>query len=263
MTNALESQWAVFEWLLCYRWVGYVLSAVVFGGALVPFRLRLVITIPLAVSLGSSDPIRRSVEQAISRPPEGTFAIHSAVELVIGLALGWSLLVVVGSIRAASRFVSEEIGWSSEATIGRSTSSASLAQFHSLLALVVFFGADLHHRAIETFTVSVTRLSPGSLDWETAPRLLLHVVSTTGPDLVTAMATLVLPVALALLAVSGCVGFGGRVLPRSWLLFLGAPLRCGVGLVVLGATVPWSAKAIEALLGASLRHGLERLLSVG
>jgi flagellar biosynthesis protein FliR len=66
----------------------------------------------------------------------------------------------------------------------------TLASLHSLLALAVFFSADLHHRAVEMFVESMARLPPGTLDWDTAPRLLLHVVTTAGPAIAMAMATL-------------------------------------------------------------------------
>ncbi|MCZ6793030.1 MAG: flagellar biosynthetic protein FliR [Planctomycetota bacterium] len=256
--------------LAACRLAGLVFVAPFLPAGVLSIRLKLAVVGALSLCVVLSEPVHRTLAlsgdapSVLARPGlQGWLLVFS--EILLGAALGWMVLLVLGAVRGSCRLISEQVGISTAAVVDplRGAEDDVLARFYSSLAVLVLLSAGLHLTLVETLVESFSWIPPGSLEPADVPRLVWRLALENGVDVVGAALTLALPAILAMLFVSLAQGILGRMLPEAELLVLGLPLRVLIGLGVLAASVPASAAFCRFLLESAVRDGREILRTLG
>ena len=243
--------------LATVRLTGFLCAIPLFSSRLLPLRMRAGFAILFITVVALSAPRTLSswgASAAMAIPASGETLVAWAPLLVgvasVGLVLGWSLFLLLGAVRAAAAFLSEQIGFSIGGVMDPSTTSGltALLSFHTTLTLFLFVSLDLHFAALRLFLDSLRWLPPGTFVSDAPWAELGLVVVEASSGLFEAVLTLALPVTVTLLLVSLAQGVLSRALPELELFALGFPLRIFVGLAVLVVTLPFTARTTAMFL---------------
>jgi flagellar biosynthetic protein FliR len=196
-------------------------------------------------------------------PPQnfGILIDDAVREVIFGLALGVVMNVVFIGVQMASRLIGLQMGFGLGAVFDPITGAefGSFDQFYSLLVTLVFFAMNGHYMVIQTLAETTRAVPLGTFD----PFLIT-------PDGITALVAgltvtairLAMPVMAALILTDLGMGLASRTVPQMQVLIVGAPIKIGVGLVVLGAALPATVSLLHGVLGSSLA-GSSRVLLGG
>jgi flagellar biosynthetic protein FliR len=180
-----------------------------------------------------------------------------AQELLIGLALGFTLQLAFAAPIIAAEVIGGAMGLSIAATVDPMTGAQSpaLGQYFMVILVLVFLGLDGHLTFIRLVIDSYTALPPGA-GWFGADRSA-QVVGFSGAMLLAAVA-IALPVTLVLLVVQLVTGVLSRSAPALNLFALGLPAGVLAGLAALIAAAPLAADQFATLS----TQGLEQAASL-
>lgn len=268
-TRALPHPFAAWV-VVTMRLAGLCLVAPFFHQGVLPVRLRLGVVGVVSACVVLAAPLRSELQSAadqlpaqLSGPMDGWILLGS--EFLLGAALGWGCLLVLGAVRGSCSLICQQIGLSVGETVDplRDSEEGTLSRFYTLLAVCVFLLLDLHHTLIRAVTESFVWVPPGTMRLELVPTVLGRLALEVGPDLFLAAVTLALPVLLAMLLVSMVHGLLGRALPQAELLILGLPVRLFVGGVVLVVGLPASVGLVHLLFERASSDGRELLRVFG
>jgi flagellar biosynthesis protein FliR len=222
--------------LVLARLSGLVASAPIFGHLVVPVRVRAGVVGALALALAP----------AVAAPPladasPSAVAGLVAVEVVIGVLLGLVAQLVFAGVELGGQLAGIQLGFGMAGVIdpGSHAGSTVVAQWQQLAALLVFLVLDVHHvlvrAVVESFRVApVGRavLAGGVLEGVVAEAAGLFDVGVR----------IAAPVLVVLLLVNGALGVLARTIPQLNVFAVGFPVNVGVGLVVLGASLPFTVR---------------------
>ncbi len=252
------------------RVFGIFLAAPFFRGRGIPWRLKLGVLGLLSVCLLSSPAVTTPLlEDApallsrLSRVVDGWLLLVS--EMLVGVILGWSILVVLAIVRAAAGLISQQAGFSAAAIADPqgSTTDRTLQLFFDALTVFLFLALELHHGLIRALIDSYTFVPAGSFSPATLPALLRSLVLEVGADLMAGAFVLAFPVCLALGVVSLAQGLLGRVLPEAELFTLGLPVRAFVSIVGIVVGLPAMSGYVRLLLEGAIADGVTVLRGIG
>ncbi|HVU33732.1 MAG TPA: flagellar biosynthetic protein FliR [Opitutaceae bacterium] len=145
----------LFAWLMILlRSVGLILQLPVIAGRTIPVTIQVALSIGLATLLAGIVP-------AATLPPDLWGLIGAAaMEVVIGLALGFVVRMSFGAVEMAGRIASSEIGLTATPGLGApEPSQEPVAALLTTMAMVLFFLFGAHHAVLIAFARSF-QLSP-------------------------------------------------------------------------------------------------------
>ncbi len=249
------------------RTLGLFLAVPFFSSRLLPFRFRLALAALFVIALpatlrgtaaGGAATAAGAAAASFSDPRGALLCLLG--EALLGLALGWSGLLVLGAIRGAAALIADQIGLS----LGGAVSVAgedgpALRSFHAALGIFIFLALDLHHAFLRSLAESFTWLPPGSLTGDGAASALGMLALSAGSHLFEAALVIAFPVMSVLLLVSVAQGALSRVLGELDFFAFGITLRAAVGLCVVFWTLPRLAGVSQGLLSGALESGREML----
>jgi flagellar biosynthetic protein FliR len=245
----LETSLLVFA-----RLSAMIAVAPVLGHRTVPIThragLALLIAVILAPLLGPGAPRARDL---------GTLVLAVAGEVVVGLAIGFIALLLLGAIEGAGELVSTQMGLSL-ATVFDPTSGAQptvIGQAHRLVATLLVLALNGHHLVIQAVVASFRRVRPGGV--ALGADLPIGVVGL-GAKVLRSGLEIAAPVVGLLLVVNVALAFLARVAPQTNVFLLGVPVTIGLGLLVMAETLTPFARGVAMLL-ARTGADLEALLT--
>jgi flagellar biosynthetic protein FliR len=196
----------------------------------------------------------------IATPPTEVLSLTMLLggELVIGFILGFAGRLVFSALELAASLLGFQMGLSLASTIDPATQAqtAALGILAQMLGLMVMLAADGHHWMLEITVRSFQFVTPGGFGMNgTVAELLLRLSA----DAFAVGVALAAPAIIVLLSVESLLAIAGRVAPKLEVLLLGFPLKIGVGLWLLGASVFFLPSAIRTAF-TTLRHTVERML---
>lgn len=219
------------------------------GGTYVPAKVKVGLAVLLAIGLLPS----------VAIPSGGgnvSLVLMVAREMVIGLALGFSVRALIAAAELAGHLAAFQIGFSYGATIDPSTGVRNniLAKLYGMLALVTFLGVNGHHAVLRGMSASYAGLpiGAGHIDESilTVVRQLLGLVFTVGVRLAA-------PVVLVVLVVEFAVGLISRAAPSLSAIVIGFPLRIIFGLVTLAALISSVPSVVASVVERAVGLGLQ------
>ena len=239
-------------WITSLLWplvrvLGLVSTAPLLGEAAVPRRAKLVLALLLAIVLSPS--LAPLPKVALVSVPG--FLIL-AQQLLIGVALGFSMRLVFAVAQAAGEYLGLAMGLSFASFFDPSAGGQTVVLgrlLHVLLALV-FLAVDGHLWMLQLIAQSFQTLPISDAPLSAAGFRLL---AGAGAQLFASGLLLALPLATALLVVNLCMGILNRASPQLSIFSIGFPITLLAGLALLGMLLP----SLSPWMQAHLAQGLE------
>lgn len=239
------------------------LTALRLGGLALVLVLPLARTVPLgirllaAVLLVLTAPAVLLSSSGAMIPPPLEFSVAGG-EALLGASLGLIALVVLGTARAAARFIIDQVG-DGRSLLARSSGESSdlLAPFATAFALFVL-GASGAFRALVTLVASsFVWAPPGATEVDSIVLLARELVSRTFPDLAAGAIALALPIWAGLFVVTALQGVISRAVPQAEILVSSVPVRVAVTIAIAGAGLPWATSTLGEFMRRVIANGDE------
>jgi flagellar biosynthetic protein FliR len=224
-----------------FRVAAVLFFAPFFGSQQVPARLKIVLALVFSVALYPLVPAG-----ALSRPA-GLFELVVVVftELTIGLAIAYAVQLIFAAVQLAGTVVDFQMGFGVVNVIDPQTQSqvSITAQFHNIIAVLFFLALNGHHVLIGALVDSFELINPHRIDFSSlTPEFILQVFSATFIVAVKIAA----PVMAVLFFLSVGLGLVARTVPQMNVFIVGFPLQIGVGLVMIGLSMPFFSMILKA-----------------
>jgi flagellar biosynthetic protein FliR len=164
------------------------------------------------------------------------FSILAIQEMLLAAALGLLAQLIFTAAQFAGQMMSMQMGMAMANIFDPATSSQSaiIAQFVGILAILMWLASGAHHMFIQTMIESFSMLPPGS-SWS------FHgwsVITDAAATMFILSIKLMAPVLLLLFFVYVALGLIARAVPQIQVFFVSFPLSIGLGLFVLGLSLP-------------------------
>ncbi len=239
------------------RIMAILVQVPVLGGRLIPNEVKIGLGVLVTLLLA---PV--AMPKQFPLPPEApalpllAYGVALARELAIGLMAGFAASATFGVLQMAGEFMSSGSGFAAARAFNPAFegSGSSFDQLFLMVALLFFLVINGHHLVLIAVQQTFTALPlNGSLEQlgELAAGGTLHSAErllTLTLQLISAGTLLALPVMGAALLADLTLGLLARVAPQVQVFFLGMPLKVGLSLLVLAATLQVMTPALRDLL---------------
>jgi flagellar biosynthetic protein FliR len=231
MTQALAPErWPTFA-LVTARLAGLMLAAPLWSLTVLPRLARAAITALLALVLLPNVPATPLPERLLDLP------LPIAMELVIGIAIGLTAAVLVHGVALGGEVLAIQMGLSLGPALAPTpdVQATGVGQIENWLALSIYLAIGGHLFLLRGVAESLQALPPGAaIDYAAGARhavdLFTILFSSAARAAAPVMATLLLThLALAILT---------RAVPQLNTMLVSLPLTFGVGMLMIGVTLP-------------------------
>jgi len=232
----LEPAGAAVAALLSMRLLGLVWTAPVFSAHTVPGSLKAGVTVLLTLLLWPS---------AMASGAGATVTVPAIVsELLVGITLGLGAAVFVAAAETAGDTIAVQMGLSGANVLEpfSRTQMPVLGQLLGLSAIALILAAGGHLAMVLALDLSLDALPLGGP--LAAAEGALGVVRLGGTLLWLGL-RFAAPVVAAMMIGNVALGVMARTVPQLNVLVVAFPLQIGIGLFVLGATLPMLASAFD------------------
>jgi len=242
VTTLQMNAWiAAFIWPLT-RILGLVATAPLYGNLSVPLRVKVCFGIALSLIVA---PGLNNIPTVDPMSLPGMLILMQ--QLVIGLAMGFAMRIVFAAVEMAGEIVGMTMGlgfatFFDPQSKGR---SSAIAQFLSLLMLMLYLAANIHLMMIATlaesfYTMPIAAGGFGAHNF--------HQIVIWGGHIFSAGVQLSLPIVAALLIVNAALGILTRTAPQLNIFGIGFPIAIGAGFIMISLTLPYLATPLGRLL---------------
>ena len=210
-----------------------MLSSPVFGSQTTPIHIRVMTTLAISGALTFSlHPTAPELPRSL-----GDMALAVGNEAACGLLLGAFVSMVMMAVTMAGSFLDLQVGLGTSQVMNPVTGvqSTVMAQFKSMLALIVFLGVQGHHFVLQAFVRS----------YETMPTLsaaAMEPIRASFVGMIGEMSLLALqiaaPVAAVGLIVDTAMGIVNRAVPQMPVFLVGLPVKIVASMVALSVALP-------------------------
>jgi flagellar biosynthetic protein FliR len=229
------------------------LLAPLFSSKMVPARVRAICAVGLAIGLS---PV---VSASTELPTDiGGIGALLAKELLVGGAFAYALAATFAALAVAGSFLDATIGFSYGGLVDpiNGNQSAVLSSAYSMIGLMVFLaiGGDawvIKGMAHTYDIISLTQFPS-----------LAHLVSGASGAFVQVFVSAIQisgPVLLTLILTDAAFGMVSRVVPTLNVFQVGLPAKVVLGLLLIGATMPFVAGWLNTQLQADVAAALNTL----
>lgn len=243
-------------WIAAFLWPFLRIAALmtaepVLGNRTIPMRVRVGLAFVLTVLVASTLPAPPPVELASAMG-----LLVAAQQIVIGLALGFTMRIVIAAIEMSGTLVglSMGLGFATFYDPQNSAQVPVVGQFMGLLAVLLFFAINGHLMVIaglvESFQVLPISAKPLAADGFRALALMGGQIFVIG-------VLLSMPVLAALLIVNVAMGVMSRASPQLNLFAVGFPLTLIAGFAVLLMSLPYLAPHFVRLYEEGIASALK------
>ena len=231
--------------LVLARIAGLVLAAPLFGHVALPKRVRIGLAVAFAVALAPGVPALPS-----GAPTDLlTLAALVGIESALGVMIGLVAQLVFAGIQLGGQIAGISMGFGMASLVDPQTHAQEtiVAHWQQLVALLVFLVLDAHHLLLRTLMASFRTAPPGAVALSGEGFRVL--VSLAG-ELFELGARVAAPVVLAILLTNAALGVLARMVPQLNVFVVGFPVNVGVGLMVIGAALPFTLRLLGERFGA-------------
>jgi len=231
--------------LVLARVAGLFSAIPMFGARVVPNRIKAPLIFSLALLLF---PIIRSHTNLPVSAEIFSLALLVVREALIGLTLGLVSQFVFGAVEFCGQQVGTQIGLSMASLFDPNTQAnvPTMAMFQGALATLVYLSLGVHHIFIRGIVDSYALIPIGA--WHTSPGLLHFLIEASTGIFIIGI-KLAAPVSVALLATSVALGIVARSFPAMNVFMVSMPLNIGIGLIILGVSLPVFLRVLEVAFG--------------
>lgn len=217
--------------LILFRVSAFLVALPIFGGGGVPISIKVMVAFSVSIVLFQ-------ILQIESAPLDfGTLTVGIFGEILIGLVIGMGARMVFAAVELGGTVVGFQMGFG-VANVFDPVSNRQvglIGQFQNLVASLIFLIANAHHIILSALVQSF-RLIP-SFGFYPSEALVGHLMRLAGEMFVLGI-KIGIPVIAALLLANIAVGILSRVVPQINALLFSFPVTIGLGLLVIGASLP-------------------------
>jgi len=247
-SDVLNTWMAALLWPLT-RILGLVIAAPVFGNAAVPVSQKVVIGLLLATIIAPAIPAVPAVD-----PMSLAGLLILIQEMLIGLAMGFSMRVVFAAIEFAGEVSSMTmgLGFATFFDPGSAGRTSAISQLLSLVATMAFLAVNAHLVLISALAESFFTLPISATPMALGAPLEM---AKWGSRIFSAGLQLSLPIIAALLITNVALGILTRAAPQLNLFGIGFPITLGVGFLALSLVMPYLGAPILTLVNQGIEAG--------
>jgi flagellar biosynthesis protein FliR len=246
LSSAVLNTWiAAFLWPLT-RILGLIATAPLFGNLSVPVRVKLALGIMLTLVIAPTVPALPAAD-----PMSLAGLLITIQQLVIGLAMGFAMRIVFAAVEMAGEVAGLTMGFGFATFFDPQTRArtSAIAQFLSLLTLMLFLALNIHLAMLATLAESFTSMPISAMP---VGGSAFRQIANWGGLIFTAGAQLALPVIAALLLTNIALGVLTRAAPQLNLFGIGFPITLGAGFIVVALMLPYLTTPLERLFQQGL-----------
>lgn len=238
------------EWLwgfiVVFARTGALVSlAPIFGSKNVPVSVRVGLTTAIAFGLS---PI---VQTHVGMPPsEWTgLILRIGYEVMVGLVMGYVVNLVLMAVMIAGEILDFMMGLSVMQVLNPISAfpTTLLAQFHYMLALVLFALIDGHHLLLQGLLKSF-EMSGGAQGAVQMAEIGFNSIATLTTQVMLLACQIAAPAAGILLIVDAALAIVSRAVPQTPVWLIGMPAKIAIGLTAIAFSLPalvWSAMRLS------------------
>ncbi|HZP41930.1 MAG TPA: flagellar biosynthetic protein FliR [Candidatus Binatia bacterium] len=229
--------------LVLARIAGLVLAAPVFGHLLVPVRVRIGLAMTFAVALAPA--VAPGTPDFAS---SWMLARALAVESATGVLLGLVAQLVFAGVQLGGQLAGIQMGFGVVNLIDPQTHAqvTVVSEWQNLLALLVFLALDVHHLLVSALLESFRTVPPGAIAISAGG--IEGAIRLAG-DVFVLGVRIAAPIMIALLLSNATLGLLARTVPQLNVFVVGFSLNVGVGLVMLGVSLPFTYRLLAGRFG--------------
>ncbi len=220
--------------VVLFRIGGLMVTAPVFGSPSVPVPVKLGFSTAFAIALTPT------AVGKVGAPPDDWLALVGILlgETLLGMLTGYLVSLFFSAVQMAGAFIDMQMGYGIFQLMNpfMPMPASLLAQFHTLLMMVVYLQVNAHHWLLAALAQSLQALPPGgvALDAGRLQPLLSDVIVQ-----VFALALrIAAPATAVLIVVDAALAIVSRAVPQMPVFFVGAPAKIAMGLLTLAIVLP-------------------------
>lgn len=249
LTSMEMNTWiAALLWPLS-RILGLISAAPLFGNSSFPVSGKVILGIMLAMIMAPTIPAGPAID-----PMSLAGLLIILQEMLIGLAMGFSMRIVFAAIEMAGEVSSLTMGLGFASVFDPQTRgrSSAVSQFLTLIATMAFLAVNAHLVLIEALAESFISLPiSGTPIAIAAP----YQMARWGAIIFSAGLQLSLPIVAALLITNIALGILTRAAPQLNIFGIGFPISLGVGLFLISQTLPYLSLPMQRLFNQGVEQG--------
>jgi flagellar biosynthetic protein FliR len=178
--------------------------------------------------------------------PRGIFdlAIFLISDVTIGLGIAFITRLIFTAVQIAGTVVDFQMGFGVVNVIDPQTDTqvSVTAQFHNIIAVLIFLAVDAHHFIIQAIVESFLIINPAEISFaDITPGYMLHLFSGT----FTTAVKIAAPIMAILFFLSVGLGLVARTVPQMNVFIVGFPLQIGVGLLMVGLSISFFSMLVQ------------------
>ncbi|MER3475078.1 MAG: flagellar biosynthetic protein FliR [Armatimonadota bacterium] len=220
--------------VVLFRVGGLMVTAPVFGSPSVPAPVKLGFSTAFAIALTPT------AVGKVGAPPDDWLVLVGILlgETLLGLLIGYLVSLFLSAVQMAGAFIDMQMGYGIFQLMNPFTPmpASLLAQFHTLLMVVVYLQVNAHHWLLTALGESLQVLPPGGLTLE--PARLQPVLSDVIVQVFTLALRIAAPATAVLIVVDAALAIVSRAVPQMPVFFVGAPAKIAMGLLTLAIVLP-------------------------
>ena len=227
-------------WIAALLWplsriLGLVAAAPLFGNAAVPVSTKVSLGVLLAMIIAPTVPALPATD-----PMSMAGLLILTQEMLIGLAMGFSIRIVFAAIEMAGEISSLTMGLGFASFFDPQTKgrSSAISQFLTMLATLMFLTVNGHlvllaalAESFVSLPISASPINGGGF----------QQLAAWGGEIFRSGVQISLPIVAALLLTNVALGILTRAAPQLNIFGIGFPVTLGVGLLVLAMVLPYLA----------------------
>lgn len=243
----VSPEWSAHFLLVLARISTAVVAMPLLGARSVPAQTKIGLSLLLSLIVV---PLQ---SQALSSIPTNLFVFVSLVgsEVLVGLAVGIGVSLVFQAMEMGASLVSVQMGFGMGGIFDPLSGgqTGAMEQFYRVFVTLIFFTMNGHYLVIRGLLGTFDVVPPGTADLSliAGDRVVPFFAS-----LFIASVQVALPAMGALLLTDLALALVGRTVPQLNILVVGFPVKIGVGLIVLAASMPLMTLFISGTFGRAL-----------
>ncbi|CAN7162673.1 flagellar biosynthetic protein FliR [Pseudoduganella sp. LjRoot289] len=233
-------------WIASLLWpltriLGLISAAPVFGNRSVPTTVKMALGVLLAMIIAPTVPAIPAAD-----PMSYAGLLILAQEMLIGLAMGFTIRVVFAAVEMAGEISSLTMGLGFATFFDPNTQgrSSAISQFLALIATLAFLSVNGHLVLLSALAESFSTLPVSGLPVSGGG---FKHVADWGARIFSAGMQLALPIVAALLITNVALGILTRAAPQLNLFGIGFPITLGIGFLVIVMTLPYMGTPLQRL----------------
>ncbi|MHC5083477.1 MAG: flagellar biosynthetic protein FliR [Planctomycetota bacterium] len=226
--------------LILTRIGAFYATSPLFSWQAIPVRSKVTIGLLSAVFFAGITPCQFTTENTQLLQ----IILLMANEFLYGLAMGIVAYCIFAVVRVAGRIIERQMGLTMANVMDPLTGQQGqpLGMLLEIFFIFLVFSTDTHHLLLQILGRSFYTYSPG---FSPDAAVLLESVLRAGSALFMLALQMAAPMLAAFLLLMVVLAFMARMAPEANILFLSMPLRCGIGLLMMGVFIPFLANFIK------------------